>query len=437
MAGPRRERPRDHRHPRLVEGRRGPVAAVASLAAARARMRAGRPARLARRRGQRRRASEAGSARAWPEATVLVNAANRGFGPAANQAAAAARGDVLLFLNPDTRAEGDPFSPIARALRRRRARRRGRAAAAGDGRRVPPAGPLRLAPPGREDQATFQLRRLPTLVSDARELLLIDHLVAEQRGAAPLPVRRRGPRRRVSRGAGRGGRAGRAPECLRRVRRASTSATSRPGTKTSTSARGWRPRGRSSSCALLRGRRAMLDDRSKAVAPRGFDDQVRGFPGDEVRAEANGAFRQTDLTFRHFPLAHACVDQDVGSERLAPARRNRARTPRSSWATHGRSAPRVGRRALRSPRRAWLRHRRSRPSRPSCGASMLAAQRRGSRRHSLHGAGRGRPRNRCRRSRGPGRSAPARVWRGRCPGLPSQWPIEVPSRAARERPRIR
>ena len=30
--------------------------------------------------------------------------------------------------------------------------------------------------PGREDQATFQLRRLPTLGSDARELLLIDHV---------------------------------------------------------------------------------------------------------------------------------------------------------------------------------------------------------------------------------------------------------------------
>ena len=73
--------------------------------------------RVARRRGQRRRAlSEAAVRAAWPDATVLVNAANRGFGPAANQAAAAARGDVLLFLNPDTRAEGEPFSPIARAF---------------------------------------------------------------------------------------------------------------------------------------------------------------------------------------------------------------------------------------------------------------------------------------------------------------------------------
>ncbi|HVQ54067.1 MAG TPA: glycosyltransferase [Thermoanaerobaculia bacterium] len=113
---------------------------------------------------------------AWPDATVLVNAANRGFGPAANQAAAAARGDVLLFLNPDTRAEGEPFSPIARALE---ADERVVAVAPRlvemDG-GVPPAGTLRLAPPGHEDQATFQVRRLPTLGSDARELLLIDHL---------------------------------------------------------------------------------------------------------------------------------------------------------------------------------------------------------------------------------------------------------------------
>lgn len=44
------------------------------------------------------------------------------------------------------------------------------------------AGPLALSPPGTEDQATFQLRRLPTLASDARELLLIDHLAPNNRG---------------------------------------------------------------------------------------------------------------------------------------------------------------------------------------------------------------------------------------------------------------
>ena len=118
----------------------------------------------------------------WPDATVLVNAKNRGFGPAANQAAAIADGEVLLFLNPDTRAEGEPFSAIAGAF----AADVGIAAIAPrlvemDG-TTPPSGPLHLAPPVREDQATFQLRRLPSLGSDARELLLIDH-VAPNHGA--------------------------------------------------------------------------------------------------------------------------------------------------------------------------------------------------------------------------------------------------------------
>jgi GT2 family glycosyltransferase len=112
----------------------------------------------------------------WPGATMIVNRENRGFGPAANQAAKVATGGVLLFLNPDTRAEGEPFSAIFRRF-------------AEDPRVVavaprlvemdgasPPAGPLRLSPPGNEDQATFQLRRLPTLAGDARELLLLDHI---------------------------------------------------------------------------------------------------------------------------------------------------------------------------------------------------------------------------------------------------------------------
>jgi GT2 family glycosyltransferase len=114
---------------------------------------------------------------AWPDAEVLVNAENRGFGPAANQAARASSADVLLFLNPDTRAEGEPFSPIAKAFD---ADPRVVAVAPrliDDGGASPPRGArLRLASPGREDQATFQLRRLPTLADDARELLLLDHL---------------------------------------------------------------------------------------------------------------------------------------------------------------------------------------------------------------------------------------------------------------------
>jgi len=118
----------------------------------------------------------------WPDASILVNAENRGFGPAANQAARSAAADVFLFLNPDTRAEDEPFSAIAAAfdaapgvvaVAPRLTEMRGEASA---------TGPLRLAPPGREDQATFQLRRLPTLRSDARELLLLDHLLPNNAG---------------------------------------------------------------------------------------------------------------------------------------------------------------------------------------------------------------------------------------------------------------
>jgi GT2 family glycosyltransferase len=108
-------------------------------------------------------------------ATVVFNAENRGFGPAANQAAALARAPVLLFLNPDTRAEAGAFSEVARAFQAHPeavavAPRLLDASGAG----APASG--NLAPPGREDQFTFQLRRLPTLASDARELLLWDHL---------------------------------------------------------------------------------------------------------------------------------------------------------------------------------------------------------------------------------------------------------------------
>ncbi len=122
----------------------------------------------------------------WPDASVLVNEENRGFGPAANQGASAAPGDVLLFLNPDTRVEGDPFTAIARGFDTH-------AEAAALAPRLldfddpnvsqitnhnsPITNPRLLSPPGQEDQFTFQLRRLPTLASDARELLLFDALL--------------------------------------------------------------------------------------------------------------------------------------------------------------------------------------------------------------------------------------------------------------------
>jgi N-acetylglucosaminyl-diphospho-decaprenol L-rhamnosyltransferase len=41
---------------------------------------------------------------------------------------------------------------------------------------------VHLAPPGKEDQTTFQLRRLPALGSDATELLLLDHAFPNHRG---------------------------------------------------------------------------------------------------------------------------------------------------------------------------------------------------------------------------------------------------------------
>ena len=115
----------------------------------------------------------------WPGVTVVSNDENRGFGPAVNQAAAHASASALLFVNPDARAEGDVFSPLARGFREHP---EAVALAPRMTNGVPEehaasrAGARRLAAPGREDQFTFQLRGLPTIASDARELLLFDHL---------------------------------------------------------------------------------------------------------------------------------------------------------------------------------------------------------------------------------------------------------------------
>ncbi len=111
----------------------------------------------------------------WAGATVVFNAENRGFGPAANQGAGLARAPVLLFLNPDARAEAGAFAELATAFQ-------SHPEAVAVAPRLLDAGGAgapasrRLAPPGQEDQFTFQLRRLPTLGSDTRELLLWDHL---------------------------------------------------------------------------------------------------------------------------------------------------------------------------------------------------------------------------------------------------------------------
>jgi GT2 family glycosyltransferase len=122
----------------------------------------------------------------WPGAVVLDNPHNRGFGPAANQAVAAATGDVLLFLNPDTRAEKDPFTPLAEGFEEHAdAVALAPRLAEASGERGSPGGRRPLAPPSDEDQFTFQLRRLPRLSSDARELLLWEHFRPD------APARRR------------------------------------------------------------------------------------------------------------------------------------------------------------------------------------------------------------------------------------------------------
>ncbi|HEY7112748.1 MAG TPA: glycosyltransferase [Thermoanaerobaculia bacterium] len=159
-------------------------AAVESLAAARARVPADGPrARLTVvvNGGD---ASPRQIAARWPDAEVVVNAENRGYAAAANQGAAGTPSNILLFLNPDTRAEGDPFTAIARGFRERpeAAALAPRLLDAHTGTPDRAAGEeTRLAPPGNENQFTFQLRALPTILSDARELLLIDHLFPNNR----------------------------------------------------------------------------------------------------------------------------------------------------------------------------------------------------------------------------------------------------------------
>ena len=123
---------------------------------------------------------------AWPDVRLAVLGENVGFGPAANHGAAHARGDVLLFLNPDTRASGNPFPAIAEAFE-----------AHADWIAVAPrlvemAGPgeggasrdeeKRRGVGGRDSQEEFQLRRLPRLGGAVRELLLVDRLFPRNPG---------------------------------------------------------------------------------------------------------------------------------------------------------------------------------------------------------------------------------------------------------------
>lgn len=107
---------------------------------------------------------------AWPDAKLIRLERNIGFGPASNRAAAAARGELLLFLNPDTRAEGEPFSALSEAFEADPA--------------LAAAAPRLLedaAPGAGEPQEEFQLRRLPRLGSVFRELSLLDRAFPRSR----------------------------------------------------------------------------------------------------------------------------------------------------------------------------------------------------------------------------------------------------------------
>lgn len=98
----------------------------------------------------------------WPDAQIQVNESNRGFGPAANQGVALARGAVILFLNPDTRAVDDPFTPLLRAFAEH-------PEAVAIAPRLHEPGPG-----GHERQEMFQLRHLPSWPQALRELLLLN-----------------------------------------------------------------------------------------------------------------------------------------------------------------------------------------------------------------------------------------------------------------------
>lgn len=107
---------------------------------------------------------------------LLPMGENAGFGPACNRGAGESSAPLVLFLNPDAapRPGDDPFAPLL-------------AAADGDAARDGFAPILEDADDSgrREPQGSFQFRRLPTLASLAREMLLVDRLLPSS------PARRR------------------------------------------------------------------------------------------------------------------------------------------------------------------------------------------------------------------------------------------------------
>lgn len=99
-------------------------------------------------------------ARAVPGTVVLTNAANLGFAAAVNQGIRAARGELLLLLNPDISAEPGALDSL-------------RAAVAPDG--IAAAGGRLLNSDG-STQVGFVVRRLPTVATGLAEVLLFNRL---------------------------------------------------------------------------------------------------------------------------------------------------------------------------------------------------------------------------------------------------------------------
>ena len=224
-----------------------------------------------------------------------------------------ARATCSSSLNPDTRAEGEPFTPIARGLR-------GRPRVVAVAPRLvemedgAPAGGVRtisrLAPPGREDQATFQLRRLPDLASDAtRAAPVRPRSSRTTRRADARATRDGGPGAPLSRRAGRGRGARRAPRRLRarrRLRRALRPGLVRGrrpvrapggGGHDRLSARGARPapRRRVVAAARLRPVPPDLLPQRAAVPPEHYGPPARCVPG---AARRRHALRLAILPFR-------------------------------------------------------------------------------------------------------------------------------------------
>ena len=95
-----------------------------------------------------------------PAARVVKNPENIGFAAAANQGARLASGRILLFLNPDTIAQPGALDELAKALEQ-------------EG--VGAVGGLLSREHGEVDRG-FCLRRFPTMLSMAAEILLLNRL---------------------------------------------------------------------------------------------------------------------------------------------------------------------------------------------------------------------------------------------------------------------